>query len=332
VFFSIFLAVVIGFSALAISAYPEQARLGRVLIVLACAGGIIVFREFARQAAYAELKFQQALALDICVSVLQLSGIVLFAMQETLTASLAFAAAGIACGAGILGWLLSNWSELRFIPVGVWNDFVKNWYYGRWLFGSGLLWQLSGSFYPWIIISVHGAAEAGMLAAAHGVVAFYNPVMLALYNEAAPKISRSFADGGVDALRETIAATAKRCFLAALPLFLVFVLFGDRLVILVYGEKFAGCGVVVGLLALGALIVALGYAFPYGLLAIGKPRLDFVGNLASFLVFVILGIWAVRMYGAVGAGIGTVAASIVKALVTGTSFQMSIRAPGARPS
>lgn len=321
--FSTLLSVVICVSAVVVVHSPTKEVFGHLLFVLAVMAPFIVFREYARQNSFAELKFRNALILDICVSLAQLAAMLVLALEGRLSAALAFVVIGTACSLATLGWLASDWRHFTIVAGNALSDLSRNWFYARWLFGSGLLRELSVSLYPWIIIALHGASTAGMWAAAVGVVALYNPVMLALYNEAAPRISHSFAEGGIGALRAAISDTSKRCSLAAVPVFLALLFFGDRLVTLVYGPKYAGVGPTVAILAASAVVMAFGYPFPYGLLAIERPKLDFLGNAAAFLVLIMVGFWAARSFGTVGAAAGVLTAHTIAVVVKATGFRLA---------
>ncbi len=300
-------------------------ELGGLLLTIAVPVSFIVFREFARQISCAERRFRQALFVDFGAGTLQLAGLSTLAYHGSLDAGRAFIVAGFSCGLSGLGWLAYRWATFEASIRNAWRDLSRNWFFGRWLFGSGLLREMSVSVYPWIIIGVRGAGEAGLWASCVGVVALNNPIMLALYNEAGPRISHSFAASGIKGLRREVLRTTKICCLAALPILLLLVIYGDELVVLIYGEKFAGGSITIALLAASAFLVGAGFSFPYGLLALERPGLDFLGNAASFLVLVLLGWWCTLSFGTSGAAFGVLLATAIGVAFKAGGFARVLR-------
>ena len=182
---------------------------------------------------------------------------------------------------------------------------------GRWLFASSVLWSVCIDQYPWLITTLRAPAEAAVWAACYGVMAFLNPVVLALNNDAAPRVANDFAAHGLDGLKKSVRRSAMVAAVMTLPILLALVLFGARLVKLMYGAKFVAAGgasgglenagVIVDLLAAGLWMYAVGLAFPYGMLTLGRPAVDFAINVACMVSFLGVGLWLVRGYGVRGA-------------------------------
>ena len=303
----------------------DHAEVGGMLKTLAAAVVFIILRDFARTTAFAELRFCRALALDVSVAVLQLSGVVALILTGALTAQMAFVVVGLACATASIGWLVAMRREVRFSATQLPTDVRRNWVLGRWLFSSGILGELSISLYPWLIIYMHGTSEAGTWAACVGVVALYNPIMLAVYNETGPRIAHSYAAGGAEALRASVFHAVKRCSRSALPFLIILLVFGGRVAELVYGVNYAGNGIPVGLLSISAFVLACGFAFPYGLLALGRPRLDFAGNAAAFVVLLVSGLWLVANYGVVGAALGVLTANVAAVLFKASGYRYALK-------
>jgi O-antigen/teichoic acid export membrane protein len=293
--------------------------LGMLLSILSVSGSFIMLREFVRLVAIADLDFWQALKIDSIAVLLQLSGLGLCWRLGVLDAGTALAISGAAAGIASLVYFSKNRSLYRFRSRDFGEDLKKNWVFGKWLFGSSFLRQISVSVYPWLIIHFHGPAEAGVWASCVAVVALYNPVMLALYNEAAPRIAHSAAFGFVEDIWGAVSRSTKLCSLVAAPFFVVLLFFGGDLVSLVYGPKYEGNDLTVALLATSSFLLAFGFAFPYGL---NRPGLDFVGNMASATVLVTFGVWAAQSYGALGSAAGVLLTHAVAVVIKASSFKL----------
>lgn len=275
-----------------------------VLKALVIAGVLILFREFARQVCFASLKMGAALAMDLGVTALQISGLLLLAHLGQLSAISAYWVIGGACGIVTLYWL---WWERKSFAVSlsqVVADFRQNWGTGSWILASGLLWSLNAYIYPWLLTFFHGTASTGVWAACLGIVAAFNPLYLGLQNYLSPKMSHIFALEGTPALRRfALKATALLGLLLG-PFCLLLLVCGDLLVTTIYGGKYAGNGLVIALLGLNLLVVAWSFPFSRALFIKERAKVDFQINLFSLLILFSLGLWLSRTFGPLGAAGG----------------------------
>ncbi len=276
-------------------------ELGRVLGTLAVVSGVICFRDFARRVSYAELRFGFALVIDGLLAVAQIAVVGVLAWRHELSATRALLAVGVASTLAGGMWLGVNWKSMRFSLREVAAGARVNWGLGRWLFASSVLWSVCIDQYPWVIASLRGPGEAAVWASCYGVMAFLNPIVLALNNDAAPRVSHAFAAGGLEGLRKSVWRSAGIAGVMTLPVLLVLVVFGGRLVKLMYGGKFGGAGGVVAVLAGGLWLYALSLTFPYGMLALKRPGVDFAVNVGCLGSFLFVGVWMVRGMGVMGA-------------------------------
>jgi O-antigen/teichoic acid export membrane protein len=129
---------------------------------------------------------------------------------------------------------------------------------------------------------------------------FLNPIVLALNNDVAPRVSNDFASHGLAGLSRSVMRSAAIAALITLPVFISLLAFGSRLVKLMYGAKFGDAGSVVDLLALGVWFYAISLSFPYGMLTLKRPHVDFAINVACFASFIVFGIILIRTYGVFG--------------------------------
>jgi len=302
--------------------------LGPVLWALCVVIALIMLREHARRVSFARLKLWTAFLFDTCIAVGQIGGLLVLARFGLLSASRAFWVIGSVCGIAVLGWL---WSDREFYHPHLGEslaDLKKNWVFGKWVFASGLVWAVSMSLYPWFLAYFHGAASTGVWAACLGVVSVGNPALLGIQNFVGPKISHVYATEGPEALRRWVLKISAVISLPVSLLCLGLILWGGRLVALLYGRQYAGNSLVVAILALNLLVAAAAFSFSRALMAIERADLDFLVNFAALFVMVTLGFWLVRAFGALGAAIGLFGANLATSAVrAGVFLRLPARFP-----
>lgn len=277
---------------------PDFAPVAKALLF---AAGFVLLRNYARRVSFAALKMGEALVLDTVVSILQVGGLFVLFRYGILSASSAYWATGAACAAGGLSWMAARrggWSLGDAAPVSALRQNVST---GLWILASGLLWTTVISVYPWLLAAFHGTAAAGVWAACFGMIAFCNPLFLAMQNSFSPKIAHAFADGTADAFRRYSLRTTSIFGVVLAPFCVVLFFFGGDLVPVVYGGKYAGNGPVVSLLALDFFFSALTFPLSRALFTAGRADVDFKINLVMVLCLLAFGIWIVRSFGPVGA-------------------------------
>ena len=317
------LAVLAGGAFVGLSASgPEMAAM---LYGLGVAISFLLLRDFIRQTCFAQLDVTRALAFDATVAVGQLAALSALALTDALTAPTAFLALAAACAVSGAGWY---WLARGAIHVDLRQagaDFRRNWESGKWLFASGLVWSISMNLYAWFIAAFHGAASAGTYAAALGVVTLINPLMLGIQNFAGPHLMHAYAEGGAQRLARSVHGTAI-LYGGTLTLFSVGMLvFGDSLIAMIYGTKYAGNGLVVALLSLNLAFNALGFSFSRGLFALGGASVDFKVNFVALAFMVLCGVWLARLYGPAGAALGQALANFAASIVRSGAFHVAVR-------
>lgn len=307
--------------------------LGPVLEALSVVIALIMLREHARRVSFARLRLITAFLFDSSIAVGQIGGLILLGRLGLLSAIHAFWVIGAVCGIAVLGWL---WTDRECYHPQLnesLTDLKKNWVFGKWVFASGLVWALSMNLYPWLLAYFHGTASTGVWAACLGVVSVGNPALMGIQNFAGPKIAHVYAESGQKALRRFALKITAALSLFMSALCLALILWGGRLVALLYGHQYAGNNLIVTVLALNLPIAAAMFSFSRALMAIERADLDFQVNLAALLIMVFMGFWLARAYGTLGAAVAFLVANFVTTAVKAGVF-LSLRAhrsTGAQP-
>jgi O-antigen/teichoic acid export membrane protein len=281
--------------------FHQSSDLRPIFLTLAIVSGVVCFRDFVRRISYAELKFGFALLTDCVLAVLQLAVVSLLAWGHRLSGRRALLAMGFASSFGGAMWLVVNWKTITFSLSHAVRGFKVNWSLGRWLFSSSVLWSLSVDQYPWVITALRAPSDAAIWASCFGVMAFLNPIVLAINNDVAPRVSHDYAEHGLAGLSRSVFRSAAIAAILTSPVLATLLVFGSQLVKLMYGAKYANNGAIVSVLSVGVWFYAISLAFPYGMLTLKRPAVDFAINVACFASFLAVGIWLIRAHGVLGA-------------------------------
>ena len=271
--------------------------------------GFILLWDYARRFCMAALKIKTALFLDCSVLILQVGGLLMLKVSNQLSASKAFLAVGAACGFSSLLWVFAKRKEFVVGARGIISDLKHNMSTGWWIFASGLLWSFSTYLYPWLLAGFHGPASAGVWAACFGVVNLYNPIFMGMQNFLGPESPTAMPKEDSDAFSRFSFQSAKIIGIAVLPFCVALFFLGGRLVTALYGDKYAGSGLIVSVLGLNLLISVLAFVPSCTIITMGRADVDFKINVLMLIGMFSYGLWLVKSYGTLGAAMGLLIAN-----------------------
>ena len=176
------------------------------------------------------------------------------------------------------------------------------------------------NLYPWLLAFFHGTASVGIWAACLGAASMGNPAVAGLQNFVGPKLAHVYAENGTSSLHR---AAWKATALMAVPAVFfstVMVIWGGRVLQVLYGSKYAGSGAVVAILALGLSATALAFGFSRALFAIERADIDLIVNFVALGVLLAIGVWLVRASGPLGAAYAFLIASVASLVLRGAAF------------
>jgi O-antigen/teichoic acid export membrane protein len=299
--------------------------LAPVVLALAVVIAAVTSREYARQISFTWLNIRDAFLLDCCVAIIQLGGLLFLVSQGELSARQAYFVAGTACGLAAIVWLFLQRSHFTMPAGGAVADFRRNWQLGKWNLAGGLANLAGIQAYPWILAFFHGNAATGSLAACLGIVFIANPVILGLGNFLGPKMTHAFAQGEAARVHRVM-IKATLVFFAIMSSFSVVMLFfGGAILQMIYGVKYAGLDMVVGVLALSQFADIVTLPRSGSLFVMGRPDAGFKSYLLALLITLILGLWLVRSYGIYGVAFSLLSASTAAAVYRWVVYRKFIR-------
>lgn len=291
------LALVAGAAAVTFSALGVHAELVYLAWAVAGAMPFVLMREFARRFTFAHLAVFQALMLDTGIAVLTLAATGMLYWAGAVSAPAMIAVIGICCAVSTIVWLYAARQQFAVGLSQLRATFRQCWELGKWFLWAQLGVQIQGYATPWLALVLGGAAVAGIFAACAGIVAFTNPVIFGFCNVLTPKFVRILKNNGIAALRKRVISDALVLggILSAFCL-IIFVFGADVMRLLYRDEVYAGHSDVLGLLALAALVAALGIPASLALAATGRARpvaavMLFSAGVNTLLVILLLPTW-----------------------------------------
>lgn len=288
----------------------------------------LLLKEYARQICFAGLRTKTVLVLDLFVSCAQVIGLLLLAWFGALAANTAYWILGGACALAAFAWLSAMRRHFAPRRQQVLPDFRHNWTFSKWIFAQNLAFVASNQVYPWLLAGFHGPEANGVFGACAGVVFFANPFIIGLGNFLGPKTAHAYSQGGAGEMRRVV-SLADQFFLITMTLFCgVMVFFGNWVLVLLFGAKYAGNGTVVSLLALGQLVWAMTVPANFGLNALERPDVAFKSLLLSLVVMATVGVWLVWAFGPMGVAAGLLTGNMAACIYTRLVFAKRIRACG----
>ncbi len=295
----------LGAAAIVLPAFGASAELASIAWALVAAVPFVLMREFARRFAFAHLALNQALMVDLAVSVLNVLLLCGLGWMGQLTAVTAFGAVGVACAAGALGWLYLARHEFSFSLCHVRANLKQSWGLGKWLFSAQMAVQAQGYMTYWLSLAIAGMTLTGAYAACVSIVSFANPIVFGFLNILTPRSVRTLKDKGGAGLRRQAAWDALLLATLMAAVCLLVLLAGEAVMQFLYpGPDYAGYGDILVVLAAAGVASAPGMPASNALSSAEKARAVAGVTAASALISLIL-IWSfMSHWGLLGAAYG----------------------------
>jgi len=281
--------------------------------------GVIPFallQDLGRRYAFAHLQMGLATFLDIIVAVMQIGGLAILAASGSLTPCSAYATLGIgSCLAGVV-WLVVFRKNLLFRRGSQLAELKRNWHFGKWLFGAITSSMLNGYIMYWFVAFALDNTATGIYAACMTVLLFSNPFLMGMSNVLTPRAARAYAEGGNRELLRVVFKTTWFIGSVMTAFCVVVAIWGGKLVAVLFGgQQYQGHGDTVAVLALGFLAGALSLPAIDGLVAHGRPDINFKTSLFGLVVKIVMGAALVSYFGILGAAIGSLIGSAAMSII-----------------
>ncbi len=287
-------------------------------------------REFFRRILYMRLALHRAFWSDAVFSVLQFGGLVSLwragggmwspPSPGYLSARNAFLCLAASSAVGVaLGFFLCR----RYVgrSLGALRAALReNWRFGKWGLGTSVAALASYEIYKYVLASAGGLGNAAALGACMSVIAFSNPFVKGMRGLFAPLASRKLSNDGPGKLRASVFWWVLGTG-TIMGIFVVLVtVFARPLLHALYGGKYDGYALVLGLLSVGAFLGASAAPVTAGLGALRLPNKMFVASAAAALTSLVVGLPLSLGLGVLGAALGIVLANCTSVTTRIVSF------------
>lgn len=295
------------------------------LLGLAPAGSFILFLWLMRQACYVRFEPHLAALGGVLYMALMVAGVYALYLCEWLSAVSALGVMGfssLAAGMWLAMRLHIDWPPL--VSKGLFREvFRDHWDYGRWATASEALTWIPGNI-SYLLLPAWGGLEASA-----AFKAFMNLIMPILHANTAlsallaPTLVRARRDGGFGRL----VRLALALYTLGAALYLVLLgLFYHQLVTWLYRGQYREYANLLWFLGFSLLITGAVTVLGTALRALERPDRVFWAYLFTTVVALTLGLGFIAAWGVVGAGVGFLLLTAVKALAMWAFYQRLGRA------
>ena len=165
---------------------------------------------------------------------------------------------------------------------------------------TAFLFQVDRLMLGWLGTS----SEVGIYNAAATISVQMGVITQALSTISSPMIADLHNRGRKKELKHVFQTTTRWGFISSIPLFLVFVLFSNNLMLL-FGPAFSRGAFALVLLSSATFIMAVRGPTVALLIMSGKQKLELLNTLALMSLNIVLNFWFIRLWGLIGAAIAT---------------------------
>lgn len=177
--------------------------------------------------------------------------------------------------------------------------FLSNWEVGKWLLGSNFLFHLSANVYPWLLLFLTTKNDIAILGVLMSVGSVIKPVLTAFNAYLLPVFVR--LNTNYKKIRRLVRKWAMCFGIIALVLIGTGYFFGADIVNLLFGEKYAGLGILVIYPFIVQAIHLLFEPFKIALEAIKRTDVNFWILIPRSFIAIGLGFFLISRYGLAGA-------------------------------
>lgn len=286
---------------------------------------LLLWRACARDVTMAHLRVGSVLIIDVVYATVVLGALAMMVQLNSCSAVAVFSAMGIGAALVGVGWVWANRGMWSIDRTKIITDWWQNWSFGRWSMAGYLLVCTTPYLMPWIVAAARDQATAGLYGACGTLAGIANMFVMGLGNFIAPKTAATFAEGGPVALRDFVRKVIA-LYVGSIGLFVVIAaIAGEYAMVFIFGEQYAGSGVIVTVCTMGVLASAIGWATGSAICAMDRPRATFLPDLVALIVTIVAAGMLVTVWGALGAAVTALVGATVAALLKFVNYQRLLR-------
>lgn len=286
-----------------------------------------LMQEYLRRWFFVEGKVKQALLIDVIAYPGLILGVILLAYLGVVSVANIFWLIAISFSIAAL-------SSYRLTASGFNSDFAPNsfklhcrrhWQQAKWLASASLLQFFSGNFFILAAAPLLGASAVGAIRMVQSLMGAFNVLFLALENTVPIRAAAALADGGMSAMTTYLKRSSGKMLLAFLPMLLGFVIMGEWILDLCYGEEASAAFSLIIPFCLLYLFILPGYPLRYALRAIERTQ-AFLWAYAFSSAFALLAATPMlKAWGILAVPVGLICSQIIMQIIYGLSFYINTK-------
>jgi O-antigen/teichoic acid export membrane protein len=271
----------------------------------------ISIRGFVRNLLFARRDVIGAFSLDVGVSAVQLGSVALLYVMDLLDWWHALLAVGAANLAGSVGFFALARRMFQVNRLRAIVEAKRSWSEGKWLLASSMVWTAGIYLYPWVVYAMSGGDQAGIWGVCWQLASVGNPLVMAVQNVLGPQIAHAFVHQTRVQFRFYVLKSTTLFGIAVLVLAVTMALLCGWLLKNLFGPSYATSAEVAALLVFTPVFFAISFGMSRGLFSLGHARVDLFANIMPLITLFVIGIYASRHFGALGAAIAMLAGLVL---------------------
>lgn len=307
------------------SRFDSPAGMSTCMWICVVATPLIMVRDHLRTVCCANFRYGTAVAISGAACVIQLGLIFIAYWLGQLNVYVVFAAMAIASALPALAWFAIRPITFEFNRGQTRSDWKSTFDYSKWLVAARFFPTAASCLLPFIVLSMVNEDASGVLVSCISLANLSLIFVTGANNYFQPRAVQAFHQSGSAALCKILLQSAVLFSVVLSALCVVYLLFGDQLLSLIFREDFVGNGSVVAVLGVYTLIVSLSIVAGNGMAALEKPKGLFWGEVAFAVVTIGVAFALTPSMGITGAAVGLVCGATIATLVAGGFFYHLLR-------
>lgn len=255
------------------AAFAGAQMLSSVMFISAITVPVCTLREFTRRHCFATGQIGFALVTDSLFAIAQLGLMYLLLEKQSLNSVTALSMSGLACGISLLVWFARRHKQFVFSMTRWRISARKHWRFGRWVFVSQAMNQLTWNIVQWMVALRLGAEATGVFSGCLTIAFLSNPFVLGLANVVYPRLANIRNNEGRQAMRRSAWLATMAIGLVMMTFTLSLVLAGQMVCDLLYADPaYADAGLLTAILA--ASVSCLAITMPMDAALFAEQRTD----------------------------------------------------------
>ena len=254
---------------------------------------------FVRETYLSERKTKENLKYGVACSVSIITALVLILVFKIQNINYFLIGASITYTSIVCLFVYKNYSKVSLSRKDLKLFWSKNWSVGKWLFGANLLFHMSSSMYPWLILYLTSNKEnVAVFGVLMSIASLVNPLLTAFSSYLLPIFVKINHD--IKLVVQNLKQWNLIFFLMAIGLVLVGLFGGQIIINLFFGDKYSNLGLIV---VYPFIVQAINIAFqPFKVVLNALKRTDvhFWVLIPRSIISLTLGYFLITKYGISG--------------------------------